>query len=93
MLQCQDCMAFAESLNGALPYLDPKIFMTVKKRQSVLVIFIKSLRCTYDILLIFFAVEHEAETEARSRWLHSDGINIGNNLTDSRCGCPHCPRQ
>ena len=52
MLQCQDCMAFAESLNGALPYLDPKIFMRLKSRQSVLVIFIKTLRCSLDILFI-----------------------------------------
>ena len=39
MLHCQDCMAFAESLNGALPYLDPKIFMMAKSKESVLVIF------------------------------------------------------
>ena len=35
MLRCQDCLAFAESLTGALPYLDPGIFKT---RQSVMVI-------------------------------------------------------
>ena len=45
-------MAFAESLNGALPYLDPKIFMTLKRRQSVLVIFLRTLPCSADILFI-----------------------------------------
>ena len=86
-------MAFAESLTGALPYLDPKIFQTVKTRQSVLVRFIKTFRCSWDILFLLFAVEHEAKTEARSSWLHSDGFNIGNNLTDRRGGGAHCPRQ
>ena len=95
MLQCQDCLAFAESLKGALPYLDPKIFRTVKSRQTVLVIIYENfaLRCTCDISFLFFAVQHEAKTEARSSWLHSDGINIGNNLTDRLCGGSDCVRQ
>ena len=53
MLQCQDCMAFAESLTGALPYLDPKIFMMAKSKQSVLVIFFKNFAMQLRYFIYF----------------------------------------
>ena len=34
MAKCKDCTAFAESLNDALPYLDPAVFRNVKNKQK-----------------------------------------------------------
>lgn len=34
MAKCKDCTAFAESLNDALPYLDPAVFRNIRKKQS-----------------------------------------------------------
>ena len=34
MAKCKDCIAFAESLNDALPYLDPAVFKNIKNKQK-----------------------------------------------------------